>query len=142
DGPGANEQVPVVLARLAGEGGRRGNDPSAGRAQTPIELRETQVVADREPDRHVAELRQHDVLTGRHRVRLAVPAPIDVHVEEVELPIARGDRAVGVDGEARVEEPLVARRGLQKTPADDVEMVPALYVREASEVLADSRGGR
>src|SRR5262249_13799234 len=63
----------------------------------------------------------------------------DVHVEEMELAIARDDRAVGLDGEARVEEALVTGRSLQETPADDVHAVPA---REPREELRGGAGGR
>ena len=50
DGAGAEQHLPVVLARALGEGGGDGEDPRARLHQRAVQLGEAQVVADGQPD--------------------------------------------------------------------------------------------
>ena len=73
DRPGAEQELPVVLARVKSvnaAGTVIASHPSS--AEHPVELREAQVVADREPDLPAFDLGHHRPVTWLLRLRLAI----------------------------------------------------------------------
>ncbi len=117
DRPGPQQDLPVVAGGGEREGGRDGDQLGAPDGEDPVQLREAQVVADRQPQTRVPPgPRQHDLLTGKLELGLPVaPAP-DFHVEHVELAVDGPDLPLGVDVKRGVGELLLALRALQQRP--------------------------
>ena len=96
DGAGAEERVPVVLARRQREGRRHGDDARALVDELAIELGEAHVVADAQADAGRRAPRRSPPRAPAHRRgALAERRPVgQAHVEEVHLAVRRGDGAL------------------------------------------------
>ncbi len=91
------------LAGGLGEGGRGGEQEGALLRQRAVELREAHVVADGEADPAPGRVGQHGLVTAGDGVGLAVfLARRQVDVEQMDLAVARGDPALGIDEEFAV----------------------------------------
>ena len=103
DGAGAQQHMPVGAAGRNGEGGRHGQDRSARLGQRPVQIAEAQVVADGHADAAPRGLRQHRLVAGAERRRLAVALAIgEIDVEHVDLVVARRDGAIRAEQQAAV----------------------------------------
>ena len=95
DRPRPEQDLPVVATSALGEVGRDGQDRRAGQRERAVELREAQVVADRQADGGAVDVGRDQPVAGRHPGRLGVDrAGLDRDVEQVDLAIPRGDRSV------------------------------------------------
>src|SRR5207302_7282035 len=108
DRPCAEQDVPVVLAGVEREVRRNGDNFCTFERKDAVELRKTEVVADREADRPVLEPRDDRLVARLLGVRLAVPVAADVHVEEMDLPVDGRELALRIEDETRVRELLPA----------------------------------
>ena len=99
DGTGADQYLPVRRAGHRGERRRRRDQFRAGLAQGGIELRKTQVVADRQAEAADRRIRHHDLLTESIVVGFTIAAPRIgyVHIEQVQLVVAGDPLSVLVD---------------------------------------------
>src|SRR5262245_35104552 len=89
DRAGAQEHVPVVLARVQREGRGHEQELGAGAGQLTVELGEAQVVTDRQTDLETGDTDDvRDIARTRAR-RLAQGSAIrEVYVEQVDLVVA------------------------------------------------------
>src|SRR5262245_34411479 len=95
DGAGADQRVPVGPPRRHREGRGNGDELSAGVGERAIEMRETQVVANREADFSPRQLGHDSLAAGLEMRALAMAlAPWEIHVEHVDLVVAGGDSAL------------------------------------------------
>ncbi len=99
DGTGADQYLPVRRAGHRGERRRRRDQFRAGLAQGGIELRKTQVVADRQAEAADRRIRHHDLLTESIVVGFTIAAPRIgyIHIEQVQLVVAGDPLSVLVD---------------------------------------------
>ena len=98
-------------ARVGGE--RRGHeeDLRARDREMPVQLGEAQVVADRKTEGRKRRLRDDGRIPGRdHLLTPGTPRASDRDVEQMHLPVDRGDRAVGREEDRRVRALAAARR--------------------------------
>ena len=119
----AHEHVPVVLAGRRREVRRHRYELRAFERQDAVELGEANVVADREPDAPVLDLRDDGLVPRFLCLRLAVDDAPDLHVEEVDLPVRRDELAFGIEDEARVGELLASLPPLGDRAADQRDPV-------------------
>ena len=94
DGARAQQHLPVVPPGLAREGARHEQEARTARALRPVQLREAQVVADREADAAERRLGDHDLRARRDVGRLLIASAA------LRAEIARRFRAV--EGERAV----------------------------------------
>ena len=101
------------------KGRRHGQDLGPGLRQTPVERGKADVVADRQPEHAPGCLGQHRAVAGAKAVGFAVGfLGRDIHVEHVDLVVARADVAIGADQEGPVGEAPVGVVGQQRERAD------------------------
>ena len=105
DRPRPLQDMPMGLAGDLGEGRRRGDHAGAGLGQGAVERREANVIADGHAQRPPWGGRQHRLGAGFIGVRFPIGGAIaDLHVEHVDLGIARDNSAVRSDQKAAVGE--------------------------------------
>jgi hypothetical protein len=115
DGAGTTEDLPVRRAGRRRERGRHEQHLGAVARESAVELREAQVVADRAAERRERGTRHHRLRPGETRRRfLHRHAAGQGDVEEMDLPVARDDRAGGVDHAARVMATRIARNRFEQ----------------------------
>ena len=118
----AQQDLPVRARRRDGEGGRHGDDPRAADREDPVELREADVVADRQAQPDAAGGRADDDLLARLLVLgLAVDHALDDDVEHVDLAVGGADLAVGADVQRRVAQALGALDALGDRAGDELD---------------------
>ncbi len=124
DGARPEQDLPVVLAGLRGEGARHREEAGATLRQRAVELRESQVVADGQSDRAERRVEQRQLLPRRDGGRLDVgvaAARAQIDVEEMDLPIDRSDLAVRGAAHAGVVDASVVLARLGKAAAHEPE---------------------
>ena len=96
DGPRAEQDLPVVAAGPLREVGRDRQDLGAGQGERPVQLREAQVVADRqtEPDAVDVGARPASSPAVTRADSVSAGPALDGDVEQVDLAVAGGDLAV------------------------------------------------
>src|SRR5262249_36118963 len=82
------------------------------------ELGEAEVVTDAHPERQLAGIGDDDLPAGTDRRRLLVREPLDVDVEEMDLPVDRGDLTGAVE-QARGVRQLSAIAPLDDAAGDE-----------------------
>ena len=122
DRPGADQDLPVGLARdLRERRGKREHTRAADR-QDPEQLREAEVVADRQPEREaLRRLGQDDLVARLLGRRLPVLGPPDDDVEHVDLAVDRSDLAVGADVHRSVRQLLAIGAALGDRAGDEID---------------------
>src|SRR5207247_8165170 len=123
--PRAQEQVPMILARVEREVRGNGGEQRALEREDPVQLREAQVVADGEPDAPALGLRDNRLLAMLLGLGLAVREAADLDVEEVDLAIRSDEVALRIEDEASVRELLAALAPLGDRPSDERDAVRA-----------------
>ena len=132
----------MVAAGALGEVGGHGQDLGAGQRERPVQLREADVVADRQAEGRAVEGRGDGSVAGGHARGFRVGrALVDRDVEEVDLAVGRGDVAVRVDEDAGVGGALRVVGPLGKAADEDPGAVPARDRDEGVRVLAGDRPG-
>src|SRR6185295_4574629 len=98
DGAGARQDMPMRLAGLLGKGGRDGDELGTGGSERAIERGEAKVVADAQAQPAEGEIGEHRLGARTEILRLAVAlAAGKVDIEHMQLVVARGDAALGID---------------------------------------------
>ena len=98
DGAGADQHMPMGLAGLLGEGRGNGDELRACQRERAVELREAEVVADGEAEPAEGKVDDHRLAARPARGGLAVAlASGEIDVEHMQLVVARGDLAFGID---------------------------------------------
>ena len=111
DRAGADQNVPMRLPGLLGEGGGNGDELRTGKRERPVEGGEAEIVADREPQAAEGKLGNDGGRTRPGMVGFAVAfIPGKIDVEEMKLVVTRGDPPLRIDkigavGDARPVEP-------------------------------------
>jgi hypothetical protein len=106
DGAGARQDMPMRLSGLLGKGGRDGDELGAGRSERAIERGEAKVVADAQAHPAEGEIGEHRLGARTEILRLAVAlAAGKVDIEHMQLVVARGDAALGIDQIRAVRDP-------------------------------------
>src|SRR5262249_43259559 len=139
DRASSQHDFPVVPAGLHREGrGYRDETRSPG-GEPPIQLREPEVVADRQTHRYASERGDDDLLTRSHRRRLLIGRPLDLDVEEVELPIASHQLAIRIEHYRGVVDALLPVDSLEDRAAHEPEPVAARQPRQELRGLSRDR---
>ena len=103
DGAGPHQHIPVRFARGHGERGRDGESKRALLRQPAIELRKAQIVTDRHAEETEFGIGQHARLAAFDLAGFAVALALrHLHIEQVNLVIARPHRAIGSEQERPV----------------------------------------
>src|SRR5476649_2759634 len=99
DGARTDQNVPMRRTGYGGKGRRCGNQFSTCFTQGGVQLRETQVVADGQPQTPHRRVRDHHVAPMSIVVRLTVATATvgNVHIEQMQLVVARNLLTVFVD---------------------------------------------
>ncbi|MNG05672.1 hypothetical protein D3C84_888770 [compost metagenome] len=99
DGPRANQHIPVRGARHRSEGRWSGDQFRAGCTQLAVQLREAQVITDRQANPADRRVRHHDTIAISIVIGFAItPAIVRyVHVEQVQFVVARHCFALIID---------------------------------------------
>ena len=117
-------QCALPVRSVNAEGMQQHAGPAA--RELAVELREAQVVADREPDRAENGRRRHDLVPGHDGPRfLEVLHARQVDVEEVDLAVDGERRPVGPEEDAGVADARVAGDALGKRAREQRDARPA-----------------
>src|SRR6266480_6129411 len=104
--------MPMRLAGWHRKYRRNGQEIGAGLRKRAVEMREAHIVADRHPEPAPRGLGDDGPAARTIGVALAVAlAARQIDVEHVDLVVAGDDRALGIDQEGPVGEPLLPRIG-------------------------------
>lgn len=115
DRPGPDERFPVILSGEERECGRDQQYLGASPRELSVQLRETEVVADRHAEACERRVGNDDLVTGFDLTALANRrSVIKVDVEEMDLPIGGVDLAVRTDQNRRVSNPVRVGRTFPK----------------------------
>src|SRR5262245_20366581 len=108
DCAGARQNMPVCLASLLGEGGRDGDKLGAGSSEHAIERGEAEVVANTKAESAEGEIGKHRLGARAEILRLAIAlAAGKVDIEHMQLVVARGDAALGIDQIRTIGDPCL-----------------------------------
>ena len=156
DGAGAQQQMPVRLPGLAGEGGGHGQHFGAGQRLGAEKLREAQIVADGEAELGRADVDDQRLVAGLVGCGFAPAlAIVEIDVEHVDLVVAGGERAIRREQQRAVGDLAVgAQNGgradmqedaeLRRQPpggGDDLVLVLSLEGKRAGVLVAHDRAG-
>src|SRR5690348_16607129 len=94
--------MPVILSGRRREMRRNGDELRTLEREDAVELRKADVVADRQPELPILDIRDDRLAAGLLRFGLAVHDATHLDVEEVDLAVRRDDLSVGAEDEARV----------------------------------------
>ncbi|MNT56065.1 hypothetical protein D3C86_1704020 [compost metagenome] len=119
DGPRANQHIPVRGAGHGGKGRRRGNQFRTGRTQLAVQLREAQVITDRQANPAHRRISHYHSTAISIVIGFAITAAIvrDIDIEQMQLVVARHRFALIIDQQRagmRLGRRLVHRRQRQR----------------------------
>ena len=97
DRPRAQQHVPVVFPGGRREVGGYSHELGAFEGEDPVQLREANVVADRQPELPVLDLCNDGLLARLLRLGLAVDNATDLDVEQMDLAVCRNDLAFRIE---------------------------------------------
>src|SRR6516165_3441591 len=128
-----DENVPVRLPGLPGEGRRYGKEGRPGLRERAVERRKAQVVTDRQAETPPRQVRGDCDFAGPEGTRLPIALAVrEIDIEHVNLGVARDDLAVAIDEEGPVTGTV--RRNLDGQGADmDIDAELARKFAKASE---------
>ena len=131
DGPGAQQGLPMGLARGIGEVGRREDDLCALKRHGSIQLREPNVIADGQAQASQGRVHSDDPGSGMDAVGFPARCPIGQRgVEGVELAILGDDPACRVDEDGGVIGPGVPGYPFKQAAAVDIQAVLPGFVHQ------------
>ena len=104
DGTRTKQNMPMRLAAVEGEGRRNGQHFRTVLSKAAIEMREAQIVTDRQPHIHAAALGAHHFIARREIAGLTIALSIaNIGVEHMNLVVMRPNFAVGTDKQVPVD---------------------------------------
>ena len=104
NGAGAQQHMPVCLPGGPGEGRRHRQDRRAGRRQRPVQRRKAQIITDGQAQAAPRRRGHHGFFTSLISRGFPPAFAAQHHVKQVDLGIAGGDGAGGIDQETAVDE--------------------------------------
>src|SRR5215210_6261257 len=117
--------MPVILARRRCEVRRNRDELRTLQREDAVQLGEAHVVADRQAELPILDVRDDGFLAGLLRLRLAVDDAAYLDVEQVDLAICRDDLAIRIEDDAGVRPLLAAVAQLDDRAADERDAVRA-----------------